>query len=406
MLSFWISAALLTTLAVLALVRPLLRTARDGTPELSGRSAADIAVYRDQIAEVEADRARGLISDVEAEAARIEIARRLLASADRERADQGSADRDGGERVAGNAEQTAAQPIRPKTSDTAQRLFMVVGVAVPAVALGLYAVLGSPTLPGRPVAERLAKAPSADAAIEELVARVEAQLRKNPGDGQGWDVIAPVYLRLERFADAAEAFRRALEIMGESPRRLNGLAEASVLANDGIVTEVARRAYVRLLELEPERTEARFGLALAKEQDGDLDGAEKAYRELAAKAPPNAPWRVFVIERLEAIAQKRGPGGGAGALPPPDAAAAEAVAGLPETQRRQMILQMVEGLAARLEADGRDLDGWQRLMRSWLVLGDKAKAQAALAQARKALAGDDKALSAIDAFARDLGLGS
>lgn len=398
MLSFWISAALLTTLAVLALVRPLLRAARADAPEpVAQRSAADIAVYRDQIAEIEADKARGLISDAEAEAARIEIARRLLASAEDGVGSSGSHAGAGAE---------ARDGVGPSGSDGgrtgAERLFVLIAFAVPAVALGLYALLGSPTLPGRPVAERLAKAPTADAAIDELVARVEAQLRRNPSDGQGWDVIAPVYLRLERFSDAAEAYRRALDLLGESPRRLGGLAEATVLANDGIVTEVARRAYQRLLELEPGRTEARFGLALAMEQDGDLDGAEKAYRELAENAPPSVPWRMFVMERLEAVAQKRG----AGAPPSPEAGGAEVIAGLPEAQRRQMILQMVEGLAARLEANGRDLEGWQRLLRSWVVLGDKAKAEAALAEARRALAGDDKALGEINAFAKGLGLRS
>lgn len=392
MLSFWISAALLTVLTVFALARPLTRRPEAGEATVEPRTSADLAVYRDQLAEIDADRSRGLLTDAEAKAARVEIARRLIASAD-----------DG---VGPSGSDTGAHPqkndVRPAGFDTRERLFMAVAFAVPAVALGLYVSLGSPALPGRPIAERLAKAPSPTADIEELIARVEAQLRKNPGDGQGWDVIAPVYLRTERFADAAEAFRRALDLQGESTRRLSGLAEATVLANDGIVTEIARKAYQRLLELEPGRTDAVFGLAMAKEQDGDLDEAETAYRRLAENSPPQAPWRIYVMERLEAIAAKRGSAGPS--LPPPDKTAAEAIAGLSEQQRRQMILQMVEGLSQRLKENGRDGEGWQRLIRSWTVLGDKAKAEAAWAEARKALAGDDKALSEIDAMARSLGL--
>src|SRR5262249_30652947 len=156
----------------------------------------------------------------------------------------------------------------------------------------------------------LAQPPTLAAGVEELVARVEARLRTNPGDGQGWDVIAPVYLRLERFRDAAEAFRRAIDLNGESPRRLSSLAESTVLANDGIVTGPARKADQRLLELEPGRMEARFGLALAKEQDGDFEEAEAAYRTLMEDAPEHAPWRQFITERLEAIAARRGEAGG------------------------------------------------------------------------------------------------
>jgi cytochrome c-type biogenesis protein CcmH len=263
------------------------------------------------------------------------------------------------------------------------------------------------------LAERLASAPGPGAQVEELVARVEARLRSNPSDGQGWDVIAPVYLRLERFADAAEAYRRALELVGESPARLSGLAESSVLANDGVVTESARKAYQRLLELEPGRNEAVFGLALAKEQDGDLDQAEADYRKLLEIAPPQAPWRVFVQERLQAIAARRGtpadsspPAASAPATASPEPSAADAIAALPPDERRRMILQMVDSLSQRLKENGRDGEGWQRLIRSWTVLGEIQKAEAALKEARAALSGDESALAAVNALAKSLGLKS
>ncbi len=385
MLFFWILAALLSAVTVLAVARPLLRRADAVSDHAMPRVAADVAVYKDRIAEIETELARGLITQAEAEAARIEIARRLLASS------------------SGDATPAKSSGTSPAATAGAsnERAFMIVACAIPAIALGIYTTLGSPSLPGRPVAERLAQAPSPGADVEELIARVEARLRADPRDGQGWDVLAPVYLRLERYQEAADAFQRAIDTIGETTRRLSGLAESSVMANDGIVTETARKAYQRILELEPGRPDAVFGLALAKEQDGDLDEAEAAYRRLAQETPPQAPWRAFLMERLEAIAERRG-GGASG----PSETAAEAVAGLPEAQRRQVIQQMVDGLAQRLKANGRDIEGWQKLMRSWTVLGDNKKAEAALLDARKALAGDEKALIELNAFAKGLGLKS
>ncbi len=384
MLSFWILAAILSVITVLAVAWPLLRRAEAVGEGATHRAAADVAVYRERIAEIETEVARGLISAEEAEAARIEIARRLLASSSTEAQVDKSAAK------VGSAERTSSE-----------RAFMIVACAIPAVALGFYTYLGSPALPGRPVAERLAQAPGPGADVEELIARVEARLRADPRDGQGWDVLAPVYLRLERYQEAADAFQRAIDTLGETTRRLSGLAESNVLANDGIVTETARKAYQRILELEPGRPEARFGLALAKEQEGDLDEAEAAYRQLAQDTPPQAPWRAFLLERLEAIEERRG-----GGAAKPEETAADAVAGLPEAQQRQVIRQMVDGLAERLKTNGRDIEGWQKLLRSWTVLGDLAKAEAALADARKALAGDEKALSQLNAFAKGLGLKS
>lgn len=396
MLLFWVCAALLTAGVVLALTRPFVAGARERGHVSPAATDADanVAIYRDQLAEIENDKARGLLNEAEAEAARIEIARRLLATA-------------------GSHEAASRPPDAPATArNGSERAFFAVACAIPAVALGLYLALGSPGAPGRPIAERLARAPTASTDVEELVARVEAQLRANPSDGQGWDVIAPVYLRFERFQDSAHAYQRALDLLGESARRLSGLAESTVLANDGVVTETARKAYVRLLELEPNRVEAHFGLALAKEQDGDLDAADAVYHKLLEEAPIGAPWRQFIGERIDAVAARRAGSGPEkpkpqqGTSPKPGPAEVAAVTGLPEQQRRDVILGMVEGLAAKLKANGRDPDGWQRLIRSWAVLGENAKAEAALGEARKALAGDAKALGEIDAFAKSLGLKS
>jgi cytochrome c-type biogenesis protein CcmH len=375
---FWIVAAVLTAGVIAALAAPLVRPR-----ETDGERAPDLDVYRDQLREIERDKSRGLLADTEAEASRIEIARRMLATADR----------------------AAVADAAPPAHDRAARLALnAIAAGVPVLALALYLALGSPGLPGAPAGTRLTETDASAAKVSALVAEVEAHLRKQPNDGRGWDVIAPVYMRLDRYGDAAHAYRRAIELAGETADRLSGLAEATVAASNEVVTEPARRAFEKVLKLEPQRLVPRFWLTLAKEQDGNLAEAAAAYRELLTALPPDADWRSVVVERLEAVSTRLGTGS---AMPPGPSAADIAAAGqLPPDQRKEMVAQMVEGLARRLEANGKDLAGWQRLLRSYSVLGETEKAERALGAARAALAGDDRALAELNALARQLGLKS
>jgi len=372
--------ALLTAAVLAAMLAPPARPHR-----VRAREAGALAVYRHQLEEIEAERARGLLDHAEAEAAKLEVSRRLLASAPPE----GDGARSG--------VQSEGRPARTPVA-------LAVAVAVPLATLALYLGQGSPGLPDAPAAVR-AQVPPEQAGIGELVARVEAQLRRHPEDGEGWEVIAPVYYKLGRFQDAARAYRRAAEIKGESVARLAGFAESSVFAADGIVTEEARRAYERILEIEPGRVEPRFWLALAKEQDGRLTEALADYQALLGQAPADAPWRAAVENRIADVGRRLGAPAARESRGPTaaDVAAAEKLS--PEARAR-MIGQMVEGLAERLKRDGRDLAGWQRLVNAYVVLGRTEAARAALAEARRQLAGNDKALAELAALAKALGLGS
>ena len=377
MMLFWLLCAVMTAAVVYAVTRPLLAPRVDAPDP----GASDLEVYRDQLKEIEADQARGLLGAQEAEAARVEISRRLLALA--------------------GAKQ---RPTAPRPPGAAKIAWLMAAAVVPLAALALYLAIGSPGLPGQTHAQR-ANVDLDKASVAELVAQVEARLRQRPEDGQGWDVIAPVYLRQERYQEAAQAFGNAIRLLGESTKRLAGFAEATVLANNGIVTEQARQAYEKILRLEPGRVEPRFWLALAAEQDGDLARAAQGYQSMLADAPADASWRGAVEERLKAV-RTRLAAGDAGRAPGPTAEDVAAAAKLSAEDRQRMIEQMVEGLAARLKTNGKDPAGWQRLLRAYAILGEKDKASRALAEARKALAGDSAALSQLYALAESLGLGS
>jgi cytochrome c-type biogenesis protein CcmH len=283
---------------------------------------------------------------------------------------------------------------------------MAVAVLVPLLTLALYLTQGSPSQPAYPMAGR-AQFPLEQANVAELIAKVEARLRDHPEDGQGWDVIAPIYYKLGRFREAAAAYANAARIEGETVRRLAGFAEASVLAADGVVGEEARLAFENILKVEPGRPEPRFWLTLAKEQDGKLADALADYKILLSEAPADAPWREAVAGRIAevsrrlSVAAKPEPRG-----PAPSAADVAAAEKLAPEDRGRMIAQMVDGLAERLNRDGRDLAGWLRLVNAYAVLDRKEDARAALARARQHFPADEKALAELAALAKSLGLGS
>jgi len=247
-------------------------------------------------------------------------------------------------------------------------------------ACSLYLVLGAPHLPGAPFSARN-QTPLEQRSIQSMVAQVESHLERNPADGQGWEVLAPVYLRLGQFQDAVKARRNALQYIGATAARESDLGEALTAAGNGIVTAEAKDAFERAVAIDASNSKAQYYLGLAAEQDGRIAEAAKIWISLLSQTAPDAPYRPLIeqsLARVRPSASQEGPSAA-------DVAAAES---LPPEQRAQMIQGMVERLAARLKEDGADIDGWLRLVRAYMVLGDRAKAQAAAADARKA-AGDD-----------------
>jgi cytochrome c-type biogenesis protein CcmH len=376
----WIGFAVLAAAVVWAVTRPLLAN-DNGTPA----NDSELAVYRDQLAEIDAERAQGLLGGNEAEGARVELARRLIHRTE--------------------AKQRSGEASPRSGAARARQAVMYAAAALPVIGIALYLAVGSPQLPSRPYATRL-DAPTDEATAADLVARVEAHLRAHPEDGRGWDVLAPVYLRMGDYTQAADAFQKAARLLGESPRRLGGYARALIMLQNGVVNEPARQAYSRLLSLEPQSLEPKVWLAIAREQDGDLKGAEAEYRTLLVGA--EAPWKGLLEARLQAVTERLGGPAAPQVAPqdPPAAGAAGDPAQMSPADRDKFINKMVEGLAARLKDNGKDLEGWMRLLRSYMVLGRREEAVAALSSARSQFTGDEKSLAELNVLAESLGLGS
>lgn len=369
---FWVIAAVLTLGASLAVLLPL----AGGGKEQDSQNAHDLEVYRDQLGELDGDLARGLIQPAEAEQARAEIGRRIL-------------------RLGGSG--TAVQDSG--AGSKVVRLLSVVAVlAVPLLSWGIYARLGSPDLPSQPLAERLAKNP-ADSSVDELVARAEAHLVKNPADGRGWDVLAPIYLRIGRFGDAVTAYRNAIRLEGDNAARQTGLGEALVNGAGGVVSADAQTAFETALKFEPNDPKANFYLALAFSQEGRKPEAVATLQKLQTTLPADSPWRKAVGQALASLETNP--------VPPqsgPSAGDVAAASSLSDEQRGAMIETMVASLDEKLKQNPRDTEGWMRLIRSYVVLGKTDEARAALRRGIAVFGTDSPEAKQFTAFAGTLGL--
>jgi cytochrome c-type biogenesis protein CcmH len=369
----WIIFALMTAAAILAVLWPL---GRKAAAILGGN---DLAVYQDQLEEIGRDRSAGLIGQAEAEAARVEVSRRLLAAADT---------------------QATAQPAASTAQSHAHRRAAAVAalIVLALLPVGFYLVLGSPNVPGQPAFARVKAAPG-NQSIEALVGQVEAHLAKSPNDGTGWEVIAPVYLRLGRFDDAVTARRKALALSGETATRDADLGEALVAAANGVVTDDAKHVFESAVARDPHEAKARYFLGLADEQDGNRGGAAARWRAMLEEAPAGAPWVGFVRAALGRVTGEAVP-----QAPGPSDADLAAAANMSDEQRVDMIRGMVGRLSDRLHVQGGDVEGWLRLVRAYAVLGDRDKAKGAALEARHALADHPDQVKRIDDLVKGLGL--
>jgi len=356
----WSILSVMTFAAVFAVWWPLFKTQK------AVRSGTDVAVYRDQLDEIDRDAAANLIGSAEAEAARVEISRRLIAAVE-----------------AGKAASKAAGPAFDRRYRWAT---LAAAVLLLPLGAGLsYRSLGSPNLvPVSMNAE--VSGPRLPEGIEQTVAAVETYLEANPKNGRGWELLAPVYLRLGRFDDAVTARRNALEIFGPDAARLGDLGEAIIMASNGVVTPEAKSLFERANAADPDDVMAQYYLGLSAKQSGRRDEAVQRWTALVSAARDGAEWLPMVKNALARVDDK-----GPSFVAPPNG-----VAVAPPEHNGDAIDAMVARLAERLKTEGSDVAGWIQLVRSYRALGLAGKVSAAMADARAALANDPDALQRLN----------
>ncbi len=369
---FWFTCALLTFAAAIAVLFPFLRNDQQTEPS----HASDLAIYKDQLREIDEDEKRGLISTTDAVSARTEVSRRILKLAP-----------------------SQAQSTSRKSS---RYVVIASALAMPVLTWSLYSFTGSPLAADQPILARLA-VPANKASVEILVAQAEKHLAENPEDSRGWAVIAPIYLKYGRYDKALEAYQKLTKLIGPKAQFEVGIGEALVGLNQGKIGADASAAFERAAKLDHNDPQPKIFLATGLAQQGKYPEAKSAFEAILANAPADAPWRPIVTSSLNELAKVMAALANRD-LKGPTQEDVNNAAGMSGTDRMAMIEGMVAKLDADLSTNPNNSEGWKRLIKSYTVLDKPDKASDALAKAQVAMKDNKAALSELQQMATELGL--
>ena len=383
----WVLFAVLCLAVIAMLVVPLLRGGAEARPRVD----YDIVVYRSQLAEIDQEVEEGLLTAEQAEAARAEVHRRMLAAEDAEL-------------------QLPQQPLARASKYARIGAIVAIGLVIPIGSGALYAALGSPNLPGKAYLWRIHNDPEfgAAASADALAAQVQA----NPST-EGYEQLGRTYFASRQYEQAAGAYRHAIDMGAKAAVTWSEFGEALVMTSGGSVGPEAMAAFSKAIQAEPRSERSRFYLGLAEAQIGNMRQAIAIWRDLEKTSDPAAPWLPMLREHIVAFAKQGGfdaasvppsppdlkaigtaltamtnaihlnagvqPSSGAPAAAAPAAspAAPDASAAQPDVARDPQIIAMVQRLAERLEKTPDDFTGWQRLAHAYVVMGDLPKARLA-----------------------------
>jgi len=377
MTALWISTAVLTVLALAALLLPMsLGKRKDVSP---ARADFDLTVYKDQLTEIDKDMERGVLSEDQATAARTEIERRMLA-------------------VAGEGDEEI------KNTPVPQWLMLTILVTVPVGAFAMYFGLGQPSMQDRPFAERAATPQMADvetrkAQIAKMIEAIKGRIKQEPDNPQHWAMLGQATQMAGMHAQSVQAYEQLVAITNRNPEALMVLAEAMFIEAGEVVTPAAVTLFKEAKSVMPQNPMTYYYLAMERQVAGDSQAAMDEYEGLLSISPSNGKWVPTIQARMKALGDKSGITVPDVKMLPPmvEQAAAPESAPTPGPTRQQiedaqgmaaddqnaMILTMVNRLADKLKENPDDLEGWKRLANAYKVLGDEAKMNEALAQVKR-----------------------
>ena len=392
-MALWAIMTVMCSIAAVLVSVPLIRRYE----HRKDLASAGTGIFADQLKELERDRNLGLIDSNDADLARTEIERRLITAV---------------------KNVTEPRPISPMWRIAA--LASVAGLVILG-SVNIYALRGRPDLVQPPPTARTAESAQAPAQVQQdatttpataaaatgevdtMIAKLAKRLEENPGDAEGWRMLGWSYFNTQRFEDSATAFAKAVALAPTNLDYKSAYAEALVQAAQGIVVPKAQEIFAEVLKADPKEERARFYDALATEQAGDLPLALDRWIALLADTPENAGWVLDVKQRIADLGQKT------------KRDVSEVLANTPvlpnltqggvaQADQQAMVDDMIGKLAAKLDANPRDRDGWAMMIRSLKVKGDVEGAKASLTKALAIFADDPATGAQLAGMARSLGI--
>ena len=441
---FW-AVAVVLALAVAAILISALRQAGGVEPAAD----QDLRVYKDQLAEVERDVARGTLGAEEAQRLRTEVGRRVL-EADRAKAqsDTFSATPPKAAKLAaammvlllpatllaysGTATVLRAlgvsdQRVATLRNDLSFELHFR-GVVFPEMSL-VFDGIGAPGYPDLPLerrlalsAERMANRPSQAEAVAaapkppapsdlapdflDLMVKLRTAVAERPDDLRGLELLSRNEAALGNLAAAEAAQRRVIALKAASVTAADhaALAEIMIAAAGGFVSPEAEAELIAALKLDPKNPTARYYSGVLFADVGRFDRTFALWQPLLEEGPADAPWIAPIRAGIGEVAYRAGVNY---ELPPekgPTAADVGAAAEMTPEERRTMIAGMVAQLSDRLATEGGSVEDWNRLIRSLTVLERRSEAQTIYDEAKTRFAGQDAELSFLRLAAVETGL--
>lgn len=396
-MTFWIFAGGLSALTLAVMLWPLMRP----KAQSAMRSSYDVQIYKDQLKEVEADLARGTLSEAEANASRTEVSRRLLAAADAE----------AGETTSGNA-----------TLNLSRALAIVVCIAVLAGGFGIYQQLGVQGMPDFPLAERASSRPTQEAAEKaaaqdgaglpdiqqidpkhlELVEQLKEVLGDRPDDLRGHQMLADNLAQLGMYAEARDVQDNVMRILGEDATAADysSHAEIMIVAANWYVSPKAEEALANAFEIDPSDQRARYYAGILMIQRQDYAQTYSLWMGLLNEGPADAPWIPIIESQIGAVAAEAGITSGDSLVGPSDAQV-NAAADMSDDERTEMVRNMVSQLSERLATDGGSANEWAQLIRAYGVLGEMSNASEVWNEAKELFADSAEDIAILLEAARD-----
>ena len=264
MTQFAIYATLLIVVVAAFILPPLWLGLRAPKPQAE-RKEANLAIFRDQLSELETEKTEGMLAEADFEQARRELQRRLL------------------EEVEPDASIVSTTPASHAPS---RKTAIAILLLLPVLALLGYGLLGRPqALDPMQTAARPKMSPEQ---INAMVAKLAERMQANPDDMQGWLMLARSYKTMGRYEEAAEAYGKAEKVINDDPELLASYAETAAMATGKGLKGKPAQLIARALKLDPQNPHALFLAGAAAMEAGDRKQGIAYWEALLPQVEPGS----------------------------------------------------------------------------------------------------------------------